>query len=488
MAITNSLNSGIANTTPSTIQKKTAGLVSPRPTWQQQLQDVQSTYFANNPLTPRTPIAPQIQATIPPSVPVASQQPQNPTYTPPQTNQSVRGVLNYPGYVSDVAAASRPSDVQRGLVTNISKTAEGNTEIGKQAAALSKDYGERIAEVGRLGAGAQAGALSTGTDIVGSGNAAIASQSASQRMQALSDAQQAALQGTAQQLTAQGQTASAFGTALGGANVQQQQQISGLTSAAEFAQPSPTAFGQTVFNPLTGRFEGGGGDMTQAIGQYAELAAANGITPSQIPNSITGNPILMGQFLEQARRINSSFNPAQWEAAVKAIQTDIAQTGSLGGPLSKAAGSAYQALDSLQAAFNQLGSLQQGGLPFTDMNVPILSSLAQKASLALGPGREVASLYQGALNEARAQVSAVLAPVVGVDAARSASVGLLPDNMTPQEIPQKLQAAKEYINQRVQSFTTPGGTTTQTSAGAGTTKAGGYNFVQDASGNWVPAR
>ncbi len=72
-------------------------------------------------------------------------------------------------------------DRQNSLLSNASK--------------VQQDYAKRIAETGALGAGAVAGNLSTGTSVVGSGNAAIASQSASQRMSALADAQKAEITG-----------------------------------------------------------------------------------------------------------------------------------------------------------------------------------------------------------------------------------------------------------------------------------------------------
>lgn len=459
MAITNSLNSGIANTTPSTIQKKTAGLVAPKPTWQEQLRDVQSTYFANNPTTPRTPVAaaPQQQTSSSPGAykgvaitpgsmqdiqaqmaridgqgqvqqaPAPQPLAMNRATTPPQTQPTnVRGL--FPDIISSLANRyAQPSAAVLGAQERYGKAVDTQqklkSDIAEQTGAIESDPIPLEFQQGR--------------------KQALSRQYASQL-----EAGQAAINEQQQAIQL-------------GLNQQQLEQQA-LQTAAGLTQPQVTAFGQTVFNPATGTFDGGGGDMTQAIGKYAELAASNGITPAQIPSSITGNPILMAQFLEQAKRVNPSFNPAQWEAAVQAIQTDITQTGSLGGPLSKAAGSAYQALDTLQSSYDQLSSLQQGQVPFLGVNVPILSSLAQQTSLALGAGREEASMFQGALNEARAQVSAVLAPVIGVDAARSASVGLLPDNMTPQEIPQKITAAKEYINQRVQSFTTPGGTSSQT--------------------------
>lgn len=186
-------------------------------------------------------------------------------------NNQVNGLITYPGLVRGIYDASQPTGTQRGLVSDLSRTARGNQEIAQNARTLSEQYGKEIARVGGLGAGAVAGDLSTGTNVVGSGNAAIASQGASARMSALSAAQQAALEGTGQQLTAQGQMAGAFGAALGGANTQQQQQISGLGSAAGYAQPSQNF--PFVFNPLTG------GYTTPGVnGQGGQGGAQSGLT------------------------------------------------------------------------------------------------------------------------------------------------------------------------------------------------------------------
>ena len=188
------------------------------------------------------------------------------------TLQQEREAQSFPNMVNQVQQASRPSPVQTGLVQNIADAAGGFSGIGKEAQRISEEYGKRIANVGQLGAGAVAGALSTGTDVVGSGNAAIASQSASSRMSALASAQDAALKGTGQQLDAQSGQVGAFGTALGGANTQQAQQLSGLTSAAGFGQPSGNY--PFVFDPLTGQFNQAGGGGGGGISNPQQIAQA----------------------------------------------------------------------------------------------------------------------------------------------------------------------------------------------------------------------
>ncbi len=215
----------------------------------------------------------------------------------------IRGLLN----------ASKPSGSQRQLLEDLQNAANENTRIGNNAAEIAQRYGDEIGRVGKLGAGAVAGDMSTGTDVVGSGNAALASQSASSRINALSNAESAQLQGTGQQLTGQGQLANALNAALGGANTQQQQQISGLGSAAGYTQPSPAAYGQTVFNPLEGVFNEGGGLPHEVMDQYAQMAA-NGQYDG-IPSFVTSNPVLSAQLNVAAKALNPNFNPIQSQAA-----------------------------------------------------------------------------------------------------------------------------------------------------------------------------
>lgn len=201
--------------------------------------------------------------------------PPQPLEVPKQTTP-VKGLVtpgvtppSYGGLVGQLADASKPNQTQTGLVGQLSKTAEGNRNIGQDAKAISDKYAQEIARVGGLGAGAVAGNLSTGSNVVGSGNANLASVAASSRINSLSQAQQAELQGNQQQLTAQNQEAGAFGQALGGANTQQGQQLTGLGTAGSLAAPMQVPYQNQFLNPLTGESAGGGG-----LGGYAGYNAA----------------------------------------------------------------------------------------------------------------------------------------------------------------------------------------------------------------------
>lgn len=287
--------------------------------------------------------------------PTQQQAPQQPApvqspYQPPQ--QSVRGLLDVPPTLSTVPTAdkktttkggkqekpfdyksalealmkaSSPNKTQTDLVAGLTKTGEENKRIAEQARLLSEQYGSEISKVGQLGAGAVAGNLSTGTNIVGSGNAAIASQSASSRMSALAAGQQAALEGTGQQLTAQQQLANAQAQALGGANTQQSAQISGIGTAAGYAQPQVAGYGQTSFNPLTGTFGGGTGnlDPQNVATGLAQKVASGQMTYEQAVASLGYAGGAGQQFLNSAlQQVAPGFN-APLSSATIGGQQDV---------------------------------------------------------------------------------------------------------------------------------------------------------------------
>lgn len=174
----------------------------------------------------------------------APQQPQTPT----------KGLLTYPGLVGGIADASKPTDTQTKLVGDLGnknsgqdlKTATGNlaTQIGLDRKYIQDIYGQAIPLEFQQG------------------RAQVAQLAQQQK--------EAGLQGIVNNLlTGRGQDISAQGTALGGANTQQGQTLSGLGSAAGYAQPSGNF--PFVFDPLTGGFkspgvgggaQGGPGQMT----------------------------------------------------------------------------------------------------------------------------------------------------------------------------------------------------------------------------------
>lgn len=293
------------------------------------------------------------------------------------TMSSVRGVVkpptvpkvkedpySYKSLVKRLIDVSAPSSSQKGLMRDLTRTAEGNKSIGEEARRISEQYGSEIARVGQLGAGAVAGNLSTGSNVVGTGNAAIASQSASARMNALAAAQQAALQGTGQQLTGQQQTAGAYGAALGAANTQQGQQITGVGNAAGMAQPVQIAPGSTLSSPITGEQVAGG------LGGYANYRTAE---------QVMG---LIAQYPDAGYIYNPSLTPEQnLQSAQQAIQSSPTyQKSTYGVPGQQSVAgatqiqAAQQGYSSARQAYGEINKLMQNADTLGDNVINILET------------------------------------------------------------------------------------------------------------------
>ena len=142
----------------------------------------------------------------------------------------------------------------------------------------------------------------------------------------------------------------------------QGQELSALGTAAGLAAPSQAAYGQTVFNPLTGQYEGNSGLPAETMQQYAQMAA-NGQYAS-IPASITSNPVLSAQLNEAAKAINPNYNPiasaAQGQTLASNIQTGgTAQVGAAAQGYTQAIQS-YNSLSAINnAAHAQAQNVQQ---------------------------------------------------------------------------------------------------------------------------------
>ena len=334
-AISNTLNSNLSTSTqrklgigkPSTYNYQNPayqGLVSgvKKPTPTNNYQSPAISALTQGLTKPTTPVAvskptqtqiPETVTTPKASIPVTTQ---SPVTTPKDST-------NYKGLVERLVNSTTPNKNQNEYSGLLKETALGNKAIGEDARKISEQYGKEIARVGQLGAGAVAGNLTTGTNVVGAGNAAIASQSASNRINALSTGLASQLQGTQQQLTAQGQTAEGYSTGLGAANIQQQQAISGLGTAAGLTQPSPSQYGQTVFNPLTGEFAGGNMDPQVQAQNLAQQVMSGRMTYDQALASLGYAGQAGTNFLNNAIT-GAGGNPLQLQAQSAGQQANIA--------------------------------------------------------------------------------------------------------------------------------------------------------------------
>lgn len=257
-----------------------------------------TSYTAAQPNAPATPAQPVTPPPPPassgaPASSVINPQPTTPLY-PPGSPQNGGGItqantqpnlpVSPPAQTSPAAPISYP-----GLVGSLVGTAENNVGIGQNATDIANKYAPLIGSALTQGANMQAGDLSTGSNVVGEGNAAIASEAASQRASALTQAEQAALAGTGQQLTAQ----------------QQEQQ--GLGAAVNATQPQLGGIGtQQYYQPLNAGQTPTGTPFTAGEVAGQQAAGQNIVTMKTAYAQATGIHQQISQLLQQNPTLNAS--------------------------------------------------------------------------------------------------------------------------------------------------------------------------------------
>ena len=236
--------------------------------------------------------------------------------------------------------------------------------------------------------------------------------------------------------------------ALSSALTSQQLQQQALGQAAGLAAPQLGMAGQVPYLPATGAqgnilgTQGTGLD----IGSLAKQVTNGQMTIDQANSALGNNIALTGALRSAIIQQNPNFNFS--------LSSSSGSTQGVGQQLRAAIPPANQALDALQLAFNKLGSL-------SGSSIPLIQEISQNVAMQSGIGRENVSQFQGALQEARSRIDAALTGVIGVDAAGRQANALLPDNMTPKEIPGKIAAAKQYLQNQLESYTGSGQQATQ---------------------------
>lgn len=364
----------------------------------------ESTQSIGSSYTPQ-PVVPQVPQPQPAPQPTPQTTPDNPT--------------TFPGLVKRLATtATAGSPEAQDYTRRAVEYGAGSIPIGQQARDIAQQFGQKYADIGQAGARFQAGQLTTGTTPVAEGNAAITAQTTAAQQTALAQGQQAALQGLGYELTGQQQAAGAAQAGANAALTGQGQAISGLGTAAGLAQPNVAAYGQTVFDPLTGEYTGGGGNLnpqTQAT-SLAQQVMSGQITYAQALASIGYAGSAGTNFLNQAIT-SAGGNPLQLEAS--------------GGAQQQVIGSQAQQIAGYQSALQQGQNLQSQltdlittfGLNPNDVNaVNIgLQKIAQNTS---SPQYKILSNY---VNDIANTYSQVLTPPGGsaTDTTRSIAASML---------------------------------------------------------------
>jgi hypothetical protein len=179
-----------------------------------------------------------------------------------------------------------------GLIGGITNVAGQNAAIGQNAANIAADYAKQIADVQKQSAGLE-NAYKTAPGMAfptSQGLAQNAAATAGQLTQGLSAAENAALAGTRQQLTAAGQQAGALGT------------------AARLIQPSSAGFPFT-YDPATNSFAVSGGNLQGAISGGVQQAISNPALYTALNSAITSTYGNAAAGMFQQAFINAGGNP-----------------------------------------------------------------------------------------------------------------------------------------------------------------------------------
>jgi len=259
---------------------------------------------------------------------------------------------------------------------------------------------------------------------------------------------------------------------------------SALGTAGSLAAPIQAPYSNQLINPANpqaGNLLGGGtggSAMSQlpsqaqaAIQSYAQQIQNGSMTRADAESRLAAYGIAGTNALNEVLGPNFNTNASNASAGTTAI----------GQQLSAAILPANQALDALQTAYNNLPGIERTKIPF-------VNGILQAGSMQTGWGRDQVSAFQGALQEARTRInSALQSGGLGVDAAGAQVNLLLPNDMVPSELPNKIAAAKMYLQNQLKSYNKSGASgfnssTSDTGGGntqSGTTSSGvGYTITQ----------
>lgn len=463
----NVFGSSMGQSTAATLPQK--GLVTPAPAAAGNSQSMSSALvpgqFGGQTQAPAVAAAPK--ATPITQAPVAQQASQ--TMTTPSGMPVTGNPATFSGAPAAQNSSAQPVTI-KGLFPDILSSLVGlgsqYKDLSTKAQGITDDAGQQIADVGQQGAKFIAGQKTTGTSPVAEGNAAVTAQTTAAQQQAIAQGAQVQLGGIDRQITGLQNTASA------------------LNNAGGLSQPNPAQYGQTVFDPVTGTYSGGGGLPPEVMQQYAQMAAQGQY--SAIPSFITSNPVLSAQLNAAAKSLNPNYTPLQ----------SVAQGASVG-DLTNQVSSIQSQANGAEKNFDLMVNIaRQGGV--NDVNVPILNNLQNNVNRGLTSSAAVAN-FQSLIQSVRSQYAAILGGgTVTVEALQEAQT-LVPNDISisalqslgavlKADAQNRVQGINQQIDQ-LKSGTTSGTSNYNTGGGEAQIQVqakdgNSYGFYQDANGVW----
>jgi hypothetical protein len=399
------------------------------------------------------------------------------------TPTATRGLF---GSIASSLATGAPNTSAQNYTQQAVDYGAGSIPIAAQAKTIADEYGKRYSDLGIKGANFEAGQLTTGTSPVAEGNAAVTAQTTAAQQAALAAGERAALEGIGYQLTGQEQASNAANAGASQAYTGQTITQAGQLGAAGLVKPSPTSYGQTVFNPETGTFTGGSGNLDpQQYSSQLASAVINGSMPYDDAVSSLGYAGNAGKaFLDQAI-LGAGGNLTQLQAHTAGVQ------------------SVLQNLPAMQSANIAADGIKGKIITYLSANPDInTTNLAAGNTLQQWiNGQQLTDPKYQTLANFLNEYTNTLAPVLGVggdptNLKTQIAQGFINGAASGQSIAQVLDNMQQLAAGKIadlQSGATGGGVVsspqTGPAGGAGTiqTKAAdgkSYGFYQDANGKW----
>lgn len=428
-----------------------------------------------------------------------------------QTGQTITNNL------AQTSAASSPAATTAEQATM--QAGQGNQAIGAEAANIGNNYGGQINTLQQSMNEQEAANASSGAP-VGLGRAGLIAQYGGQELQGLSAAEQAALAGTSQQLTAQQQEANAAAAAGGLANTQQANIQSGEAAAgglantaqsnvqsglqASGALTAPSGTFPFVFNPATGSYSVSGGNLQGAISGGVQQAVSNPALYSALNDAITSTYGSAAAGMFQQAYIAAGGNPTTATAQGSAAATNTETAGTT--PTTTAAAgysTSLQNYSNANAAYttaqNQAQNVQNilASTGINASNSQDWNSAINSLSARLGSANQ--AQYIAGLNELQATYTSLLSSVGAATPTVNGQQATAIFN--PSSTPAQIDAAIQALNQAAYAKLSPlytqvqqyqaslnqggGSSGTSTGSSANTITVGQYSFSKNAQGQWV---
>jgi LysM repeat protein len=325
-----------------------------------------------------------------------------------------------------------------GLIGSLTGTASGNIPIGQNAADIASSYGKKIADVNTQAAGLE-NAYGTTPGMAfptSQGLSQAAASTAGQIEQGLAAGESAALQGTAQQLTAQNQAQS------------------GLTSAGQLASPSntnvtPPAGGVTtntltgqqysnpIYEPATGAY---GAISPQPGGTAGQPPTAGQATQYQIQSGDTFNSIATkyGTTVAALEAANPGMNPTDLQTQQQGGAPMVIPASTAGGGTPFAGGVASgnaqlgQQYSQNNATISSAKGLQtQLTNDINTYGINSLSPVNLANAFTLWVGGNLSNQGQGQFFQDLTDYTMTLAPLIGINGTQTDAKNYIANSMIP---------------------------------------------------------